>query len=126
MFDWTSALLGQRIIDVPNYQLLCGAMSGFDEFRQEIEQVIFDRSLNAVEILDFLANLPASFRGDVLAITGVTAYLSSVLRGDGRILYSLNETDVEFYAEVQFGINVRKFPGQMDSAVRPRWIRLVS
>jgi len=125
MFDWTSAPSGQKIIDVANYQLLCGAMSGVDEFGKEIEQVIFDRSVNAVELLEFLANLPVSFRGDVLAITGDTAYLSSVLRGDGRILYNLRKTDVEFYAQVQFGINVKRFPSNVSVNHDSQRIRLV-
>lgn len=120
MFDWSSARPGLQIIDVANYQLLCGAISNVEEFGKEIEQVIFDRSLSSDEILSFLANMPLTFRGDVLAITGDTAFLSSVLRGDGRILYTLGKADVEFYAQVQFGINVKRFPIQFSGSIDTR------
>ena len=67
--------------------------SGYD-----LERVIIDGTATAAQFLELLTTLPAEFLGDILLVTrDGRGFLSSAGRGDGRVLYSLDERDLEFY-----------------------------
>jgi hypothetical protein len=103
LIDWSAA--GQRdtrVIQVWNLNLLENslhlAMSYLDV---EVVRVIFDQSIDAERYLDFLATIPAGFRGDLLLISGEDrAYLSAVGRQDERVIYRLCREDLRFYLQV--------------------------
>ena len=96
---WSDAAEQRMVICVRNFRVLCAAVEG----DHDIGQVIFDRSIDSFELLRFLSTLPKNFQGDVLSIRhDGTGFLSAIGRGDGRLLYSLQPIDVEFYLELRF------------------------
>lgn len=69
-----------------------------DEYGWDVSRVIIDQQLGELEFLEFLAQVPQSFRGDILFIAnGQRAFLSAVGRHADRILYALSCADVDFY-----------------------------
>jgi hypothetical protein len=103
--DWDRVDRSHGVIAMTNYRVCKAALEiGIRELGKEIVAVIFDRVVGAELFLDFLADLPHEFRGDVLLIgQDGSGYLSSASRGDGRILYTLRESDVDFYLTNRFG-----------------------
>ncbi|MFA6957754.1 MAG: hypothetical protein WC538_17955 [Thermoanaerobaculia bacterium] len=72
---------------------------------QDINAVIFDRSMNARTFLDFLSETSCEFRGDVLMINNDgSGVLSTVSNRAGRFIYQLDREDVLFYASARFGM----------------------
>jgi hypothetical protein len=66
----------------------------------DIERVILDHAATASQFLDLLTALPQEFAGDAMTIReDNTAFLSSISRGSGRVLYTLTATDVDFYLQ---------------------------
>lgn len=68
--------------------------------RVEVSLVVFERSVPLITFVDFLSRPKGDFRGDVLFI-GDDIFLSSVLPGDGRVIYRLSKQDLVFYLAVQ-------------------------
>jgi len=86
-----------RLIFAETVSILRGAL---DHAAQDVDRLIIDGNASASEFLELLATLPQAFMGDVLLVRGgSTSYLSTVGRGDGRLLYALTQTDVQFYLE---------------------------
>ena len=104
---------GTHIIFVDSLAFLPYALArGVQDEQHDIERVIIDETGSPLQFLEFLSSVPAEFAGDILHI-GVDgkAFLSSVGRGDGRVLYRLNENDLEFYFQVN-SLTFPKVPGQ--------------
>jgi hypothetical protein len=98
--DWNATPdASTRVIFVHAMTILQHALrNGVREFGRDVERVIADRAGSPAEYLDMLARLPHEFLGDVLLICADgSGFLSSVARGDGRILYALGAHDVDFY-----------------------------
>jgi hypothetical protein len=92
-----SAKAANRIIIVDIFSLLRYAL---DHVSQDVDRVLIDGAATPAEFLDLLTVLPSAFLGDVLLIRDDgSAFLSTVGRADGRLLYALNESDVQFYLE---------------------------
>jgi hypothetical protein len=71
----------------------------------------------ALQFREFLSKLPAEFACDVLSIgDDGKSFLSSVGRGDGRVLYALNYEDLEFY----FQANSLTWPSVAGQELQPR------
>ncbi|HVR42888.1 MAG TPA: hypothetical protein VMS56_05525 [Thermoanaerobaculia bacterium] len=95
---------GPGTIILSNYALLEAALhAGVTEYGKEIARVVLDRSVDHADFLDFLSRLPVGFRGDVLLVLPSGGYLSAMARGDGRYLYSLTPSDIEFYRRTALG-----------------------
>lgn len=68
------------------------------EMSLDIDRVVVDSAVSALECLQFIASLPPEFAGDVLFILDREhAFLSASGRGGDRILYALSQSDVAFY-----------------------------
>ncbi|HEX9459257.1 MAG TPA: hypothetical protein VGA84_08945 [Thermoanaerobaculia bacterium] len=67
---------------------------------EDVDRIIVDCAATADEFLDLLASLPKDFLGDVvLGRNGSNSFLSAASRADGRFLYALTATDLQFYLE---------------------------
>ncbi|HMC23812.1 MAG TPA: hypothetical protein VKL19_18290 [Thermoanaerobaculia bacterium] len=98
--DWDySNPMGSRIVFVDALPFLAPAIDrGVTESGYDLERVIIDGTATAAQFLELLTTLPAEFLGDILLVTrDGRGFLSSAGRGDGRVLYSLDERDLEFY-----------------------------
>ncbi|HVT03659.1 MAG TPA: hypothetical protein VHL58_09840 [Thermoanaerobaculia bacterium] len=82
--------------------------------RVEISLVVFERSVALRTFIDFLSRPKRDFRGDVLFIGEEDIFISSILTGDGRVLYRLSEQDLEFYLFVQLK-KLSEDEGDMDA-----------
>jgi hypothetical protein len=86
-----------RVIFAETFSILRGAL---DHASHDVDRLIIDGTASGSQFLELLTSLPHAFIGDVLFIRdGETSYLSTVGRGDGRLLYALTSTDVQFYLE---------------------------
>jgi hypothetical protein len=105
-FGWEIVSLAYPIVAVRNLSLLKAAfLTAVEERHKEIVTVVFDRSMSPEGFLDFLCQLPAGFRGDVLMIEeGKTAFLASTT-GDGRVLFRLQPADLDLYMHARFDVD---------------------
>ena len=86
-----------RVIFTDAFSILRGAL---DHASQDVDRLIIDDLGSGSEFLELLTTLPHAFMGDVLFIRDeASSYLSTVGRGDGRLLYALTRGDVQFYLE---------------------------
>ena len=97
--DWDlSSKAPSRVIFIDAFSVLRYAVDHGIELARDVERVIIDRTGSAMQYLEFIESLSQEFLGDVMFVRADgTAYLSSVGRGGGRVLYSLTQIDVEFY-----------------------------
>jgi hypothetical protein len=95
---WDAARSAEhRLIFVESFSILRGAL---DHASHDVDRLIIDGTGSGSEFLELLTTLPHAFVGDVLfARDGENSYLSTVGRGDGRLLYALTQSDVQFYLE---------------------------
>ena len=96
-----SPAAASRIITVDSLLVLRYALSGgLAEVHRDVERVVLDKTCSASDYLSLLTTLPDQFTGDVLLITtDDSGFLSSVARGNGRLLYALSAQDIAFYLE---------------------------
>ena len=88
---------GSHLVFVDSLKFLPYAL----DQEHDVERVIIDGAASALQLLEFLSTIPAEFGGDVLSIgEDGKSFLSSVGRGDGRVLYALNDEDLQFYLQV--------------------------
>lgn len=93
----------EGVIAVANLRVVKEIVATAAEEGRDIARVIFEESVDDHGFLRFLANLPSDFRGDVLMIrAGRGGFLSSIARGDGRVLYELGAGDLELYLQAHF------------------------
>jgi hypothetical protein len=90
--------------EAPNHVIFVDAVSmlnfALDRANHDVDRVLIDGTATPAEFLELLCGLPTEFVGDVLHIRGDgNSYLSTVGRGGGRLLYSMNEADVDFYLQ---------------------------
>ena len=106
--DWHLLLAEHRMIRIPTFSILTAALdAGVKDLQEDIDSVIFDRSVSSDTFLEFLAMLPQEFRGDVLFIRDRSrVFLSSSTPRDGRILYTMSTADLPFYLQARFEIRV--------------------
>lgn len=94
-----STRAANRLIFVDSFTILRGAL---DHASHDVDRLFIDGAATEGEFLSLLTTLPADFVGDVLFVSGEEhAYLSTVGRAGGRLLYSLLPDDVEFYLDAQ-------------------------
>lgn len=112
--DWDlTNPIGSRIIFVDAVAFLPHAINRGIKSGYDLERVIIDGTGTPMEFLELIASLPHEFVGDVVFVsTEGRAFLSSPGRGDGRVLYSLSESDLEFYLQTS-GLLWASFPGAM-------------
>lgn len=95
--DWNFSARLVFLGDTSSVQRLIEMASFVD---LDIRRVIVDRTQSATEFLATLAALPNDFGGEVLWIESDSrAYLSTLGRGDGRLLYTMGNEDLRFYLE---------------------------
>jgi hypothetical protein len=90
--------------EAPNHVIFVDAVSmlnfALDRANHDVDRVLIDGTATPAEFLELLCGLPTEFVGDVLYIRGDgNSYLSTVGRGGGRLLYSMNAADVDFYLQ---------------------------
>ena len=108
---------GSKLVFVDSMKFLPYAL----DQEHDIERVIIDGSATALQFLEFLSTLPGEFAGDVISISeDGKSFLSSVGRGDGRMLYSLTADDLEFYLQV----NSLTWPAVPGEQLQPRQFAL--
>jgi hypothetical protein len=88
----------------PNRVIFVDAVSmlnfALDRANQDVDRVLIDGTATPAEYLELLSGLPSDFVGDVLYMRcDENSFLSTAGRGGGRMLYSLNAADVDFYLE---------------------------
>jgi hypothetical protein len=100
-WDFTNPA-GSKLVFVDSMKFLPYALDrGVKSTEYDVERVIIDGTATALQFLEFLSMLPPEFAGDVISIgEDGKSFLSSVGRGDGRLLYSLTEKDFNFYLQV--------------------------
>ena len=70
----------------------------FEHQSEDIERLIIDDAASGDEFLNLLASLRGEFLGDVvLARSQQISFLSSACRADGRLLYAMTASDLQFY-----------------------------
>jgi hypothetical protein len=100
--DWSDIAMNSSVIECPNVSILGSALErGVEE--RDIQGVIIDAAMEASGFLDFLTTIPTSYRGDILFICSSGTYLSSSLSREGRVFYSMRESDLSFYLFARFG-----------------------
>src|SRR5438045_59669 len=73
-----------RLIFAETFSILRGAL---DHASQDVDRLLIDGTGTAAEFLELLTTLPPAFIGDVLFMrNGNSSYLSTIGRGDGRLL----------------------------------------
>jgi hypothetical protein len=87
-----------RLIFVDSFSILTGALQ---HASQDVERLILDGAATESQFLDLLTTLPSEFAGDVLFVNGGRAFLSTICRSGGRLLYAMLPADVQFYLEAQ-------------------------
>ena len=99
--DWDhSNPVGSRIIFVDSLAFLPHAIERGVQAGYDLQRIIIDRTGTPTQFLDLIASIPHEFTGDVLFVSPEDrVFLSSPGRGDGRLLYSLGENDLEFYLQ---------------------------
>jgi hypothetical protein len=71
-----------------------------DHRSEDVDRIILDGAATADEFLDLLASLPLEFLGDfVLIRSDNNSFISTAGRADGRLLYAMTATDLQFYLE---------------------------
>jgi len=120
-WDFTNPA-GSHLVFVDSLAFLPYALDrGVKGMEHDVERVIIDGTGTAIQFLEFLSTLPAEFAGDVLSIgDDGKSFLSSVGRGDGRVLYALNHEDLEFY----FQANSLTWPAVAAQELQPRQFAL--
>jgi hypothetical protein len=94
-----SARAANRLIFVDSFGILRGAL---DHASQDVDRLFIDGAATEGEFLSLLTTLPGEFGGDVLFVSDQEhAYLSTVGRAGGRLLYAMRPDDVEFYLNAQ-------------------------
>jgi hypothetical protein len=94
-----SARAANRLIFVDSFGILRGAL---DHASQDVDRLFIDGAATEGEFLSLLTTLPGEFVGDVLFVSDEEhAYLSTVGRAGGRLLYAMMPDDVEFYLNAQ-------------------------
>ena len=113
--NWKELSLRKPIIELRNFPLLRAALRvSVEEHKRRISAIVIDRCLSAEDFLEFLAELPAGYRGDILQVDlDGSGFLSAMMRGDGRALYRLKPGDVRFYLDTQFVPAEVVFPGRV-------------
>lgn len=95
--------LGPGMIVVHNAAVVREAVWSAQSMGRDVRRVIFDDSFGPGDFLEFLAEAPADFRGDVIVVRqGGGAFLSSMARLDGRVLYELQPDDLALYFLAHF------------------------
>ena len=94
----TSPEAANRILFVKALSMLDFVLDHRSE--EDVERLLVEESASPEDFLGVLSSLPREFLGDVLLIrNGSTSYLSTASRSDGRLLYALNASDLQFYME---------------------------
>src|SRR6266568_1934559 len=90
-----------RIVFGSFFKVIRHTMNGdIREALDDIERVVIDRTATPAEFLELLGHLSDDFAGDVVYVRdGESAYVSSIGRRGGRVLYSLRAEDIRFYLE---------------------------
>ena len=90
--------------EAPNHVIFVDAVSmlnfALDRANHDVERVLIDGTATPAEFLELLSGLPTEFAGDVLYMCEAgSSFLSTVGRGGGRLIYSLEPGDVDFYLQ---------------------------
>jgi hypothetical protein len=112
--DWDlSNPMGSRIIFVDAFAFLPHAVQRGIDACYDLERIIIDGTGTPMEFLELLAVLPYQFAGDVLFISGDgSGFVSSPGRGEGRVLYSFEPCDLEFYLQTHALLSA-SLPGEL-------------
>jgi hypothetical protein len=71
-----------------------------DHRSEDVDRIVIDSAATADEFLDLLSILPKEFLGDVVLLRGGDkSFLSTEGRADGRLLYAMTASDLQFYLE---------------------------
>ena len=97
---WDASARGaNRLIFVDSVLILKGAL---DHASEDVERLFIDGAATEGEFLSLLTTLPDDFAGDVLFVSDEEhAYLSTIGRAGGRLLYAMMPDDVRFYLDAQ-------------------------
>ncbi len=94
---WNDRAGGTRLIFVRNMTVLRFAISAMQDLEADVQRIIIDHAATMGELLQVLAEIPDTFRGDVLLLRRDGMFLSAATRGDGRKLWMLQSGDLDFY-----------------------------
>lgn len=103
--DWELVSSLHNVVTVADWRWAAASLeTGVRHLDRDVHSVIFDQSIDPSQFLDFLATLPYEFRGDILFVERENrGFLSSCTPRDGRILYRLGQTDIDFYIQAKLG-----------------------
>lgn len=110
LLDWSRANLDDsRVVTAWNPQLCREAITmAQDEMDIELKRVVLDQCSDLEQFVEMVAWLGPEFRGDIVMISSPEhGYLSAAGSRDGRVMYKLDSTDIDFYLEA-FGLNEKK------------------
>lgn len=118
-----------RILFVKTLSMLSFVL---DHRSEDVDRILVDDAATADEFLDLLASLPKEFLGDVVLMrSGNNSFLSTASRAEGRLLYALKASDLQFYLET-FGLvtarttsDEKPLPGESPGRVQKSYIRAV-
>ncbi len=91
----TSPEAANRILFVKVLAMLSFVL---DHRSEDVDRLVLDGAVTGDEFLDLLSALPKEFLGDVLLVRDRgNSFLSTAGRADGRLLYSMTASDLQFY-----------------------------
>jgi CheY-like chemotaxis protein len=92
---------GARVIELPDLPSILNAIRYGTTPLLELERVIIDGGATASEFLNFLSKMPPDFGADIIFVESRNhAFLSAAGPEGRRVLYSLDEDDLQFYCSV--------------------------
>lgn len=96
--DWRESSASLRRVE--SFEALTNVMK-WPRIGGPIERIIIEAPVEGARFLMFLTQLPVDFRADVLFVDRADrAVLSAAADDSPRVLYSLDEGDIDFYATV--------------------------
>jgi CheY-like chemotaxis protein len=91
---------GARLLEMPDLASIQQAIRAGSR-HSVVKRIIIDGGATAADFLNFLAFLPADFAGDIVFVESKASTFLSAAGPEGRrVLYSMNEDDLDFYCSV--------------------------
>jgi Response regulator containing CheY-like receiver domain and AraC-type DNA-binding domain len=110
----SSGKSGSRTVKMPDFRGLETIAFSSKEQRAAIGRIVLDGVLAFPDFLAFLASLPDDSTADVLLIENDKAFLSAATNDGRRVLYGLNEGDLDFYCQINALVTTTRREGWAD------------
>lgn len=107
LVDWSRATLDDsRVVTAWSPDLCEEAIRlAQGEMNVDLKRVVFDQTADVEKFVEIVAWLGAEFRGDIVLLKSAEeGFLSAAGTREGRVMYKMDESDIQFYLEA-FGMS---------------------